>query len=123
MIEAARLADGTSPVDNDLIAFEKSRKKEIVKSLADLAIILEKYADHDTLRIPGELNDLEDGIRELKIKIIRLPFFELPGSRRGAVRLTHGFEKKSQTCPPPQIRRAIWIRGQDQEADRQDESL
>jgi len=124
MIEAARTVNGKSPVDDYLMALERSRKSKDRERVATIAILLEDYADHETLAVPRELNDLRDGIRELKPGDVRLPFFEVGGSRSGAIRLTHGFLKRQRRTPREEIDMAIWVRKQDREADeRRDQSV
>jgi phage-related protein len=121
MIEAARTVDGASPVDDWLRTLERSRNPKDQRRAAEIAILFEDYADNETLEVPRELNDLRDGIRELKPGDVRLPFFEVPRTRSGAIRLTHGFLKRSWKAPRAEIDRALWGRKQDMEVDRRRE--
>jgi phage-related protein len=117
MIEAARTVDGGHPVEQYLADLERSRKPKDRDRIARIAILLEEYADNETLEVPRELNDLRDGIRELKPGDVRLPFFEVERSRAGAIRLTHGFVKRSLKAPREEIDKALWVRKQDREVD------
>ncbi|WP_329092366.1 hypothetical protein [Streptosporangium sp. NBC_01469] len=81
--------------------------------MADIIIRLERYAATGTLAVPRELNDLRDGIREIKVGDVRLPFFDVPGSVANAIRLTSGFLKKSWQTPRGYIDEAIWVRKED----------
>jgi phage-related protein len=124
MIEAALTIDDGSLVDKFLTKLERSRKSKDRDRVATIAILMEEYADNETLEVPRELNDLRDGIRELKPGDVRLPFFEVEGTRSGAIRLTHGFFKGTQKAPLGEIHRALWVRKQDKEVDgRRDQSV
>jgi len=83
------------------------------RRLADLAIRLEDYCQTGTLRIPRQLNQLNDVIWEFKAGDVRLPFFEVPNSTTGSVRATHGFIKQSEKTPRHHINRAVGIRRED----------
>jgi hypothetical protein len=118
MIEAARLPDGSAPADDFLVMLEES-KGELRRRLADIAVRFEDYAHRGTLRVPRELNDLGDGIREIKAGNVRLPFFEIENQEHspvGVVRLTNGFVKKTWNTPRKHILKAVWVRGKDQES-------
>ncbi|WP_156056496.1 hypothetical protein [Streptosporangium roseum] len=81
--------------------------------MADILVRLERYAVTGTLAVPRELNDLRDGIREIKAGDVRLPFFDVPGSIANAIRLTSGFFKSSWKTPRKHIDEAIWVRRED----------
>lgn len=117
MIEAAQVLDGSFPVEDFLTGLERSRKRVDKERLANIALLLEDYADGNELAIPRELNTLRDGIKELKREDVRLPFFALARSKAGTVRLTHGFIKKQQKTERKQIDRALWVRKEDREVD------
>ncbi|WP_157876333.1 hypothetical protein [Streptomyces sp. Root264] len=112
MVEAARTVDGSYPCDDFLLELEASKKKKDRERLAVILIVLEDFA-HRKLTFPREINDLEDGIRELKPGDVRLPFFDVPGTKVGAVRLTHGFFKGTPWAPKGEIRKACWVREED----------
>lgn len=52
-----------------------------------------------------------------------LPFFEVEGTKSGAIRLTHGFVKQGTKAPRKQIDTASWVRHEDKEVDRRGQSL
>ncbi|MFC8778844.1 hypothetical protein [Streptomyces nigra] len=112
MIEAARKTDGSYECDEFLLKLETSRKRSDRARLADILMVFEDFA-YRQLTFPREINDLEKGIRELKPGDVRLPFFEVPGTSVGAVRLTHGFIKRSRRTPRGEIRKAVWVREED----------
>lgn len=122
MIEAAVFPNGECPVDEFLASLENSRKPRDRDRLATILMLLEDYAEGE-LEIPRELNDLRDGIWELKAGDVRLPFFAVEGTRTGAIRLTHGFVKQGEKAPRKQIDMALWVRSKDKEVDKRDESL
>ncbi|MBT2389926.1 type II toxin-antitoxin system RelE/ParE family toxin [Streptomyces sp. ISL-1] len=113
MIEAARVSDGTYPCDDFLRGLEGSKRKKDRERLAVILIVLEDYAYRRELIFPREINNLKDGIRELKPDKVRLPFFDVPGSKVGAIRLTHGFVKGTQKAPRGEILKALWVRRED----------
>ncbi|WP_143668747.1 hypothetical protein [Streptomyces sp. b62] len=113
MIEAAKVADGTYPCDTFLRGLETSRKRKDRENLAVILMVLEDYAHRRELIFPREINNLEDGIRELKPGKVRLPFFEVPRSTVGAIRLTHGFMKGTRWAPRGEILKAQWVRRED----------
>ncbi|BDD73558.1 hypothetical protein GCM10023177_34480 [Streptomyces violaceoruber] len=112
MVEAARTAEDSYPCDDFFRELETSKKKKDRERLATILMVLEDFA-HRELAFPREINNLEDGIRELKPGDVRLPFFDVPESRAGAVRLTHGFIKGTPWAPRGEIRRAFWVREED----------
>lgn len=113
MVEAARTTEGDYLCDDFFQSLETSKKKKDRARLADILMVLEDFAHRRELVFPREINDLEDGIRELKPGDVRLPFFDVPGTRVGAVRLTHGFIKGTPWAPRGEILRAKWMREED----------
>ncbi|MFF4311693.1 hypothetical protein [Streptomyces sp. NPDC001507] len=113
MVEAARITDGVYLCDEFLRKLEESKGKKDRARLAVILMVLEDFAHRRELMFPREINDLEDGIRELKPGDVRLPFFDVPGTKVGAVRLTHGFIKRTRWAPMGEIRRARWVREED----------
>lgn len=113
LVEAARTTSGTYPCDEFLRELEISKKKKDRARLAVILIVLEDFAHRRDLTFPREINDLEDGIRELKPGDVRLPFFDVPEAKLGAVRLTHGFFKGTPWAPRKEILRALWVREED----------
>lgn len=113
MIEAAWDRDGAAAADQFLNELLVSRKRKDRQRLADVLVRFESYCRTGTLKVPMELNDLRDGIREIKAGDVRLPFFHVDPSPAGAVRLTHGFLKGTQRAPFKEIARAIGIRRED----------
>ncbi|WP_372481724.1 type II toxin-antitoxin system RelE/ParE family toxin [Streptomyces coriariae] len=112
MLEAARTTDGSYKCDEFFLNLEGSRRKKDRARLADILMVLEDFA-HRELIFPREINNLEDGIRELKPGDVRLPFFDVPGTKVGAVRLTHGFIKGTRRTPRKEILKALWVREED----------
>jgi hypothetical protein len=113
MIEAARLMDGSAPIDAFLLDLERDRELE---KLADVAVRLEDLARFGTLNVPVQLNSLGSGIFEVKAVKVRLLFYYVEGHTNcKTVRLTNGFIKGSKVCPPRHIRRAMRVRGEDQQ--------
>ncbi|MFJ3650505.1 type II toxin-antitoxin system RelE/ParE family toxin [Streptomyces murinus] len=113
MIEAARIADGSCPVDEYLNALFTSRKDSDRERLAKILIRFEAYARRGKLEIPRELNELRDGLWEFKAERDRVPFFYLVSNSSKALRVTHGFFKRQQRTPLRQINWAIRIRRED----------
>ncbi|WP_204017564.1 hypothetical protein [Sphaerimonospora thailandensis] len=113
MIEAARTTAGECRADAFITELESTRSRKNLTRLADIVVRFERFALTGSLPVPRELNDLEDGIKEIKAGDVRLPFFDVPRSPTGAVRLTSGFLKKSWKTPPKYIREAIWVRKED----------
>jgi hypothetical protein len=81
--------------------------------LAALAIRLEDYCNTGKLQIPRELNQLNDALWEIKAGDLRLPFFDVPNTRSGSVRATHGFIKNSKMTPRIHISKAVGIMRED----------
>ncbi|WP_020544481.1 hypothetical protein [Nonomuraea coxensis] len=113
MIEAARTTRGECRADAFLTQLEQSRSRKDVVRLAEILVRFERYALTGSLAVPRELNDLRGGIREIKAGDVRLPFFDVPRSNAGAIRLTSGFLKKSWRTPRRHIDEAIWVRRED----------
>ncbi|CAJ59139.1 MULTISPECIES: hypothetical protein [Frankia] len=65
MIEAAQVPDQVPPVEEFFRALEKKPAGRL--QLADIAVRLEEYARRGSLPVPRELNDLADGLREIKV--------------------------------------------------------
>ncbi|MFD8112235.1 type II toxin-antitoxin system RelE/ParE family toxin [Streptomyces microflavus] len=112
MIEAARTVDQCL-ADDYLAGLESSKSTKDQDRLADILIVLETYAHKGHLEIPRELNRLTEDIQELKAGDARLPFFDVTNSNSGAVRLTHGFNKRQQRTPRREINRAKWVKRED----------
>ncbi|MGW6411051.1 type II toxin-antitoxin system RelE/ParE family toxin [Streptomyces vinaceus] len=113
MIEAAVTEDGASPVDDYLNSLFSSGKKADLDRLAGILIRFEAYAQHGTLEIPRELNELRDGLWEFKSGRDRTPFFYLESSKSNALRVTHGFIKRQERTPQKEINWAMRIRRED----------
>ncbi|MGW5610156.1 type II toxin-antitoxin system RelE/ParE family toxin [Streptomyces sp. NPDC003753] len=113
MIEAARIADGSSPVDEYLNALLASRKESDQERLAKILIRFEAFARRGKLEIPRELNDLRNGLWEFKAERDRVPFFYLASNPSRALRATHGFFKRQQKTPRKEINWALRIRRED----------
>ena len=111
MIEAAMAPRETGGVEEFFRSLEGSPTGR--QQLADIAVRFEAYARDDTLSFPRQINDLADGLRELKVGKIRLPFFETDHLGITAARLTHAFIKKTENTPRQEIDRARWVRGKD----------
>ncbi|QIY95647.1 hypothetical protein HEP87_18415 [Streptomyces sp. S1D4-11] len=112
MIEAARCPDGCL-ADDYLTSLERSRKPRDRDKLVDIALVFEEYAHTGELAIPRELNDLVDGIREIKVGKHRFPFFYPRADSKFPVRLTHGFLKGTVETPRQEINKAKWVRRED----------
>jgi phage-related protein len=116
MIEAARISDGSSPADEFLTALVSRRNfRDLgISRAADVAVRFEDFARTGNLLIPRELRELREGIWEIKVGKVRLPFFWLtePYESR-AVRLTHGFIKSTDKTPRGEMDRAVWVRRED----------
>lgn len=112
MIEAARSPEGIL-ADEYLRRLEQSRKRKDREDLATILIVFEDFAHRDCLDFPREINDLVDGLRELKPDKHRFPFFYPTAGSTFTTRLTHGFVKRSQRAPREQIDKAKWVRRED----------
>lgn len=115
-IEAARTLDGGEPSEDYLRKLEKSpgHGRSNVKKLAAIVICFEAYANTGELVRPRELNELEDGILEIKGDAARLPFYLVMDNIHGQVaRIVGGFDKGEWRTPRKRIRNAIWVRGED----------
>lgn len=96
---------------DEILAADKRGKTRVL--LEDLAIRFEEFCQTGTLRIPEDLNRLTDEIWEFKVGNLRAPFFTYNASNPSTVRITHGFVKRGQKCPPREIRRAWGIMRED----------
>lgn len=112
MIEAAKCPDGYL-ADQWLAKLEGSRKQQDKQDLADIIMVFEDYAYRDCLDFPREINDLRDGIREIKAGSHRFPFFHPRPGSTFASRLTHGFPKRQRFTERQNISKAIWVRKED----------
>jgi hypothetical protein len=110
MIEAARTLKGGSPADDFLRDLEHDRQFDM---LADVAIRFEELARRGRLGVPLQMRFLDDGIHEIKTPRVRLLFYYAEHPRCRSVRLTNGFIKRGQACPPKHIRTAQRVRGDD----------
>ena len=90
IIEAARMLDGTAPAD----------------------VFLEDLFNHEEYEMLSD--SLGSDIWEIKAVKVRLPFYYVD-SHAGyrTIRITNGFIKKGQRCPPKHIRTAMRVRGED----------
>lgn len=113
VIEAAFDSLGAWPSLEYLSEYEKGNRRQR-QAYADVLIRLEDFAHTGTLIIPRELNELRDGLWEIKVGKIRLPFYYTPAPARcGTVRITHGFTKNTDRTPLREIDRASGIRRED----------
>jgi hypothetical protein len=124
LIEAARTADGRSPVDEFLSKLARSAVRNTRagqadrKRLADVAIRFEDFARTGQLKVPTELRwNLRDGISEIKAGDVRLLFYERSLADHGGdvVRLTNGFIKGTDRTPRGDLDKALWVREEDQQ--------
>ncbi|MBT2509675.1 hypothetical protein J7I98_28140 [Streptomyces sp. ISL-98] len=113
MIEAARVADGHSPVDEYLNALLSSKKDADQDRLATILIRFEAFARRGELEVPRELNELRDGLWEFKATQDRIPFFYLEEKKSRTLRVTHGFFKRQIFTPHKEINWALRIRRED----------
>lgn len=111
IIEAARMAIGVAPAD---VFLEDLFDREEYDILADISIRFEEFARTGTLNVPLQLNSLGNDIWEIKTPKARLPFY-YSDSHAGykTIRITNGFIKRGQKCPPRHIRAATRVRGED----------
>ena len=112
LVEAARVIDGREPALEFMATLGEGKKKDLER-LASLMFRIEHYARYGELVIPRELNELRDGLWEVKAGDVRMIFFAADHSDRGAIRLTNGFVKSSQRTPRREIDTAIWVRRED----------
>ncbi|WP_037576828.1 type II toxin-antitoxin system RelE/ParE family toxin [Phaeacidiphilus oryzae] len=115
MIEAAH-SPGADLADAYLRDLEHSRSGKKLDQLADIAVVFEEFAHTGELAIPRELNDLVDGLREIKVGKHRFPFFHPRSDTKYPLRLTHGFEKQTEKTPRKHIDKAKWVRRKDLES-------
>lgn len=118
IIEAARLLDGTEPVEELLARLEVSKKRQDERRLADAALLLEEYAGEGTLEIPRQLNHLREELWEIKPGDVRLTFYELTDDLHSVhiTRLTTGFIKRQQRAPRREINRGLWVIREDKQS-------
>lgn len=76
----------------------------------DLMVRIEDYCRTGHLSIPDEMNDLGDGIWELKRHNLRVAFFI---ANSDVSRATHGFRKGTKKTPLGEIDKAKAIRRED----------
>ena len=112
MIEAAwdREGEAQGVIFIDELLKQRRRQSE----LDDLVARLRSFGRSGSLSVPRELNQLTDDIWEIKVGVLRLPFFFTECSFGGsAARVTHGFQKATQHAPRKEIYRADAIRRTD----------
>jgi hypothetical protein len=122
IIEAARLTDGTEPVQEYLGRLRRSRGHggRNPRRLGDIVIVLEDFARSGGLEVPRELNYLRGDIWEIKAGDTRLPFFYVNDVRHGtAARITSGFNKQQGPTPTKEINKALWVQGEDLAWDKE----
>lgn len=106
-IEAALDRHGEALALTYLLGLDE--RKNTQHLLADVLIRLEAFASSGSLSIPRELNQLTDELFEIKVGTIRLPFYYRRDAVCGQIRITHGFQKRSEKTPRPQIERGTAI--------------
>lgn len=106
-IEAALDRDGDALAHRYLLALGEQKKTQHL--LADVLIRLEAFASSGRLSVPRELNQLTDELFEIKVGTIRLPFYYREDAVCGQIRITHGFQKRSEKTPRSQIERGTAI--------------
>jgi phage-related protein len=112
-IETAKDRAGEEPAEKFISDLECSGSRKKRERAADIAVRFEDYSRTGRLRT-RDLNDLEDGIRELKAGAVRLPFYDaVVNGHTNLIRLTHGFMKNGEKCPRKEIRKALAIRETD----------
>lgn len=91
-VEAARRLDGTAPAHRYLDDLLRQGRQDLV---AKLLLRMEDLARTGTLLVPGEMNDLNHGLWEIKVQDARMPFYYNSSHPDiDSVRLTSGFKKK-----------------------------
>lgn len=95
---------------------QKMKSAELMETLLDLLVRIEEYCHKGTLRIPEQLNTLDEsqGLLEIKCSRGRIPFYE-HGELFPSSRGTHGFYKNSARTPQGEIDRGLAIKRVDQE--------
>jgi hypothetical protein len=118
IIEAALTLDGEEPVEECFRKLRDSRRKGDTQRLADIALVFEEYGRRGTLRIPRELNELRDDLREFKVGDVRFPFYEVDDGKHPSIvaRLTGGFQKQTLRTPRQQIDKALWVMREDRQS-------
>lgn len=113
MIEAARNRSGQEPADAFMKKLFSSRRKR--RSLDDLVILMEEWAQYGELQVPLQQRQLRGDLWEIKTSELRFPYYELADAEHGRiVRLTHGFEKDfgrtvDAKCPRKHIDMGLWM--------------
>jgi Phage derived protein Gp49-like (DUF891) len=97
---------------------ERSGKRKDIQVLADIAVVFEELGLRGTLVVPRELNELRDGLWEIKVGDLRFPFYEAGDASHPslAARLTSGFRKKTWRTPRQEIDKALWVMREDRKA-------
>lgn len=106
VIEAALDRNLTFQADEYLMELRGSKSKTKRRRIADLAVVFEEYAFEGELEVPLQLNQLRGEIWEFKTAADRLPFYECNDGSAKAIRMTHGFMKKTQKTPRREIDKA-----------------
>jgi phage-related protein len=84
---------------------------------AKLMNLFRKLGDHGKHSNPEQFGDLGDGLYEFKSFQIRMPF-AYAKNERSLILITHGFWKKRDKAPPPEIARARRILQEDFDASK-----
>jgi len=109
-IAFARDRQGAYPAEE---FFDQLPKADQAK-LQNLFRILGDLGKHNN---DQKFGDLGDGLYEFKSFQIRMPF-SYAQNERELVLITHGFKKKKDKTPPPEIARARKILSEDAEASK-----
>lgn len=106
------------PVETLLQELESSGRRKDVQLLADMAVVFEEYGLRGTLVVPRELNELRDGLWEIKVGDLRFPFYTLDDASHPApaARLTGGFRKRTSRTPRQELDKALWVMREDTKA-------
>ncbi len=113
VIEAAFDRANQHPAVNELVAMLEHKRSGVRAIANDMLLLIEDFADTGTAEIPRQLNELRDGIWELKAQKFRLPFY-YSDTDCATVRLTHGFMKNTEKTPLRHIDIAKAIRKEDE---------
>ena len=136
-IEAANAAASSFNQDVERLV-RGSRRVRHLDRLADLAVVIDDFVARPLQLRANEVNDLGEGLWELKAGTLRVPFFgaECPGDTRSCrcgrqlvlprivkqpegrcrtARLTHLFEKRTARTPRREIDKAMAIKREDLE--------
>lgn len=104
----SRLVRGIWQNEQDWIRrLGQNRRLEV---LSDLLMRFEDYCKTGTLKIPRELNMLDEaaGLKEIKVPSARVSFYESHTEARTS-RCTHGFYKKTERTPMREIDKGLAI--------------